>query len=369
MTKVLRAHRRSFLRNSAIAGAALAAGLSAPIPEASARSIPKGDKDILRLLAALEILETDLWVQYNELGGIQDSEEPSGSGTTNAAYTAALVNLDGDMPQYIHDNTDDEFTHEDFINAFLVSIGAQPVSLENFRKLDGSKATGSSGKKRLTNLQELFVDTSWWTRYRDPNHNPDLNGFSVFAPAVPDLLDKTKGPKGFPAIPRDNSDLTPPNHIQAIANTAAFHFATIEQGGTSLYPTLAQKVTHPDVLRIVLSIGPTEAMHFQTWQDKAGAAVSPPFNVTDPTNKLTFPDLSSAAELLKSNLIMPEPCPFFSDISNPCSVVRPTSTDVFGAVVAFNGLNASGLFNGQSPAFFDFMNGLAANADAAKRLG
>ena len=103
--------------------AALAAGLSAPIPEASARSIPEGDKDILRLLAALEILETDLWVQYNELGGIKDSEEPP-SGTTNPAYTAALVNLDGDMPQYIHDNTDDEFTHEDFINAFLLSIGA-----------------------------------------------------------------------------------------------------------------------------------------------------------------------------------------------------------------------------------------------------
>jgi Ferritin-like domain len=315
-------------------------------------------------LAAFEILETDLWVQYNELGGMKDTEEPSGSG--NPTYTAALVKLDGDMPQYIHDNTDDEFTHEDFINAFLVSIGSQPVSLETFRTLQGSTATGSSGKARLTNLKELFVDTSWWTRYRDPKQNPDLNGFSVFAPAVPDLLSTAKGPDGFPAIPRDNNDLTPPNHIQAIANTAAFHFATIEQGGTSLYPTLAQNVTHPDVLRILLSIGPTEAMHFQTWQDKAGNA--PP--ITDPTNGLTFPDLTSGVgELLQANLIMPEPCPFLSGISNPCSVVRPTSTDVFGAVVAFNGLRASNLFKGQSPAFFTFMNGLAANADAAKRLG
>src|SRR5262249_6292234 len=207
------------------------------------------------------------------------------------------------MPQYIHDNTDDEFTHEDFINAFLLSIGAHPVSLENFRgglggKLIGSTAIGSTGKKRLTNLLELFVDTSWWTRYRDPKNNPDLNGFSVFAPAVPELLDTKKGP--FRAIPKDDS-ATPrkakADRIQAIANTAAFHFATIEQGGTSLYPTLAQKVTHPEVLRILLSIGPTEAMHFQTWHDKAGNAVQPPvapLSAKDPVTgaSLSFPNLN-----------------------------------------------------------------------------
>jgi hypothetical protein len=109
-------------------------------------------------------------------------------------------------------------------------------------------------------------------------------------------------------------------------------------------------------------------MHFQTWQDKAGAAVSPPLApLTDGT--LTFPDLTSAGELLQPKLIMPEPCPFLSRALRPCSIVRPPSTDVFGAVAAFKGLTASGLFNGQSQGFFDFMNDLAEKADAARPLG
>src|SRR5437764_8157922 len=93
-----------------------------------------------------------------------------------------------------------------------------------------------------------------------------------------------------PAIPRTDADLRPKRHLQAIANTAGFHFATIEQGGTSLYPSLAQRVSDPEVLRVLLSIGPTETMHFQTWADKAGNA--PPLK--DPTNGLVFPDLNSA---------------------------------------------------------------------------
>ena len=46
---------------------------------------------ILRFLAAAEILETDMWQQYNELAGIQDSEVPGGSG--NPAYTEAVAVL------------------------------------------------------------------------------------------------------------------------------------------------------------------------------------------------------------------------------------------------------------------------------------
>ena len=83
--------------------------------------------------------------------------------------------------------------------------------------------------------------------------------------------------------PRTDADLHPSKHLQAIANTAAFHFPSVEAGGTSLYPSLAQRVTDAEVLRIVLSIGGTEAMHFQTWQDKAGNAPA----ITDPTNGLT----------------------------------------------------------------------------------
>jgi hypothetical protein len=363
-------NRRKFLRASAIAGSAFAAGLSAHIPEASAHQINSGDIAVLKFFSAIEILETDLWQQYNELGGIQDKEVPGGSGS--AAYTKALKVLDGDMDQYIHDNTEDEFTHFTFINSFLVSIGQQAVNLDKFRTLQGSTATGVEKKnigKRLTNLTELFVDTTWWTRYRDPNHNPDLDGFGVFKPAIPDLVSSKISKTGFPAIPRSDLDLKPTDHLQAIANTAAFHFASIEQGGTSLYPTQAQRVTNSVVLRILLSIGPTEAMHFQTWHDKAGNA--PPLK--DPTNGLSFPDLNKppfGGQLFQTNLIMPEPCPFLSRNLKPCSIVRPTSTDVFGAVAAFNGLAASGLFNGQSTGptgFFAFMTDLAKKADAATR--
>jgi hypothetical protein len=212
------------------------------------------------------------------------------------------------MPQYIHDNTEDEFTHFTFINAYLMAHGMATVNLDQFRTLASSQATGAQKNlARLTNLMKLSVDTSWWTRYRSPTLNPDFG--DTLPQAIPALFAGQ-----FPGIPRSDADLAgstpkkPSAHLQAIANTAAFHFAMIEQGGTSLYPSLAQRVTNKEVLRILLSIGPTETMHFQTWQDKAGAAVSPPLApLTDPTNGLTFPDLTSAGETLQPNLIMPEP--------------------------------------------------------------
>jgi hypothetical protein len=206
---------------------------------------------------------------------------------------------------------------------------------------------------------QLTVPTDWWSRYRDPNFNPDLNPGHVFPSAVPGLLAGQ-----FPAIPRTDADLGPPDHLQAIANTAGFHFASIEVGGTSLYPSLAQRVNKTEVLRILLSIGPTEAMHFQTWQDKAGNA--PP--LTDPTNGLVFPDLSNAGELLKANLIMPEPCPFLNPQLPPCSIVRPTQTQG-AAMGALAYLTNMGLFRGQSTAFFSYMTGLARQADAARHGG
>jgi hypothetical protein len=316
-----------------------------------------GDINILRFLSALEILETDLWQQYNELGGIQDSEVPGGSG--NKPYTDLLVEIDGDMPQYIHDNTEDEFTHFNFINAYLKSKGAEPVNLDRFRTLDGSTAPGAQNKKRLTNLMQLTVDTSWWTRYRSRTQNPDFG--DKFAPAIPGLL---KGK--FPAIPRSEKDLTPPEHLRAIVNTAAFHFGTIEQGGSSLYPALAQRVSSVEVLRILLSIGPTETMHFQVWHDKAGN-IHP---VTDPTNGLEFPDLTmppfDGNEDLQANLIMPEPTVFLSRSFPVCSIIRPTETRgaAAGAVAS---LKADGLFSGQSNAFFAELNELAAKADMAQR--
>ncbi|HWT82069.1 MAG TPA: hypothetical protein VN648_25060, partial [Candidatus Methylomirabilis sp.] len=317
-----------------------------------------------RFLAAAEILESDLWGQYNELGGIQDNELPQLGGGGNATYTAKLQNLDMDMPQYIHDNTEDEISHFTFLNAYLVSKGANPVDLSSFATLQGSTADGSTGQPRLTNLLQLTVDTSWWTRYRSRVENPDTNPGFNFAQAVPGLAAGQ-----FRAIPKDNSDLSPDAHIQAIANTAGFHFAFIEQGGTSLYPSLAQRVTDPEVLRILLSIGPTETAHFQTWHDKAGNAVSDPLApLTDPTNGLVFPNLnvSPGGEDFQTNLIMPEPCRFLARRFPVCSIIRPTETQgaAMGAVKA---LTADGLFIGQSKEFFDLLQELAAEADAAQR--
>jgi hypothetical protein len=193
--------RKAFLATGVAAGVGaglgpLAAGVKAFADEGRGR-LNEGDEAILRLLAAAELLEADLWQQYNELGGIRDKEERAGSGSKT--YTEALQVLDEDMPQYIHDNTDDEVSHAAFLNAYLESRGGMPVNLDRFRNLPSSKAPGAQQIGRLTNLMELTTDTSWWTRYRSSTKNPDLG--DTFAPAVPGLL---KGK--FTAIPRNEAD-------------------------------------------------------------------------------------------------------------------------------------------------------------------
>src|SRR5713226_8006273 len=286
--------RRSFLKGLGIAGATLSAGtlLATEGNAQDTRStgrLSKGDAALLRFAAAVELIEADLWQQYNELGGVQGG---------NPAYMAALSNLDGDMPQYIADNTDDELSHAAFLNAYLASKGAEPVNLDPFRTLPSSQASGAQQIGRLTNIMQLTVDTSWWTRYRSED-NPDFG--AAFPQLIPSLNEGQ-----HTAIPRNDDELGDPNnisdHIQAIANTAGFHFAFIEQGGSSLYAKMAQKVTNLEVLRIVVSIGPTETSHFQTWHDKAGNAPA----VTD--GDLVFPNLGSGpflGEALQKNLIMP----------------------------------------------------------------
>jgi hypothetical protein len=375
-------NRRSFIKNGAIAAGAatvgaglLSHGLTAFAQQPSTSgSITKGDAAILRFLAAAEIIESDLWLQYTELGGVQDNEVstlasqlipgyPATATGGNAVYTQSLLPLDSDMPQYIHDNTEDELSHETFINAYLASKGAETVSLDQFRTLPSSKATGANQIGRLTNLMQLTVDTSWWTRYRSRTGNPDLG--DTFQQAVPSLAVGQ-----HPAIPRTNRDLDS-TFAQAIANTAGFHFAFIEQGGSSLYPSLAQRVTDVEVLRILLSIGGTEIAHFQTWHDKAGNA--PNVRDTDPVTgvKVSFPNLNAppfGGEDFQTNLIMPEPTNFLSRKFPVVSIVRPTETKgVAMAVVKF--LTAMGLFIGQSPAFFSTLTTLAQQADAAERHG
>src|SRR5260370_9051979 len=251
--------RRSFLGKSLAVGAGTI-GVSvlggSRIAEASRGGLTTGDAALLRFPGGLEILEADFWIQYNELGGIQDPEVPGGTG--NPLYTAALAVLDADMAQYVHDNTDDEITHHTFLNAYLASKGAAPVNLDPFRTLMGSTATGVNPNligRRLTNLTQLTVDTSWWTRYLDDSHNPDLDPNHIFPHAVP-----TFAVNQHTAIPRTDADTTDPNFLQAIANTAGFHFPTIEQGGNSLYPSLALRATPEEALRILIRRGPTEPM-------------------------------------------------------------------------------------------------------------
>jgi hypothetical protein len=350
--------RRSLMFKGAAAGVgATAAGrLLADPPQVLGKGghlrggLTHGDAAILRFLAAAEIIEADLWQQYNELAGIQDGEVPGGTG--NNDYAEAVAVLDEDMDQYIHDNTDDEFSHAAFINAYLKAHGKKTVNLDQFRTLPSSQADGAQNIGRLTNLMQLSVDTSFWTRYRASSKNPDLG--DTTPQAVPTLAVGQ-----HPAIPRNNADTADPNHLQAIANTAGFHFAFIEQGGTSLYAQLAQRVTHKEVLRILLSIGGSEIMHFQTWHDKAGNA--PP--LTD--GGLVFPDLNADGELTQTNLIMPEPTAFLKRKFPPVSIIRPTETHgaAMGAVKA---LTDDGLFIGQPAEFFAALRKLAKAADAAR---
>jgi Ferritin-like domain len=355
--------RRSFLKGVGVAaGAAVPAG-ALFASEATARSgaLTKGDVAILRFLAAAELIESDLWEQYNELGGVNGG---------NPAYMAALSNLDSDMPQYIADNTDDEISHAAFLNAYLRSKGARPVNLNEFRTLPSSEATGAKQKGRLTNLQSLNVDTSWYVRYRSTK-NPDLGATFPQAvkihrePAIP--LNDTDTPPGLPApVPPVGAQET---RMQAIANTAGFHFAFIEQGGSSLYSVMALKATSLEALRIIVSIGGVETNHFSLWHDKAGNAVAQPLaGVTDPQTGVTFPDLNAkGGELNQTNLILPEPCDFLHKNLPACSIVRPTLDHDGGAVAAIEGFTADRLFDGQSSNFFHTVRQLAREADAAQR--
>ncbi len=353
--------RRSFLRRLGLGaallapGAALLSGSGKALAANGSQTLTPGDVAILQLLAAAELIEADLWQQYKELGGVD---------APDSGYKEGLVILDGDQPQYISDNTDDEMSHAAFLNAYLRSKGEQQVDLKQFARLAPSQVSFVPQTGRLTNLKQLTVDTSWWTRYRSTT-NPDFG--ATFPNAVPSLDIGL-----HTAIPRNNSELGDPNnpsdHVKAIAFTAGFHFGYIEQGGTSLYATLAQKVTSLEVLRILLSIGGSEIMHFQTWQDKAGNAT--PLTDFDPINNssVTFTDLTTnQPETLQANLIMPEPCEFISPKLPPCAIIRPSGPGQLDATGVINSFIADGLFRGQPPRFLQLINSLASAADAAQR--
>jgi hypothetical protein len=353
--------RRSFLKRAGLGGAALLPAGSLLSSSVAAQAgglgggLSNGDVAILRLLAAAEILEADLWQQYQEIA------------LGNASFIQAIQMLDGDMPTYVRQNTRDEFSHAAFLNSYLAAKGQPMVSLKPFLRLPSSQAPGANkSAQRLTNLMNLTVDTSWYLRYRSAG-NPD------FGDSFPQIVNLVN----VPGIP--NSDLpVGSDDMQFIANTAGFHFATIEQGGASLYTSMLPKATSREAIRIIGSIGGTEIQHFELWQDKAGnappvpaltAARFPQLPVAPSVNGTSFypGDGTDPASPQDTNQVFPFPCTFISPHLEPCSVIRPTSTKKAGAVAAFNGFMAMGLFQGQHDDFFDFVFGLAAEADEAQR--
>jgi len=357
-------NRRSLLKGGLLAGGAatLGAGLlgrgMSSYAQSTTAGLSKGDIAILRFLAAAELIESDLWIQYAELGGIGSNLpiEVDPNQSLNP-YQAAFSNLDGDGPQYISSNTLDEISHATFLNGYLESKGADPVNLDEFRNLQGSTATGASDTGRLTNLKDLNVDTSWFVRYRSTT-SPD---FGATYPQAVTITHRT-------AIPITDADFEDANHIQVIANTAAFHFGQIEQGGTSLYATLSQRVSSPEVLKITLGIGGDEIAHFLEWVDFAGNGVQAPVAPVS-SGGLTFPNFFSNPPnpLIQPSLIFPVPTEFISPDLPRCSVIRPLTDSVSGARAAAQGFINSGLFVGQSQGFYKALQSLADAADAAVR--
>jgi hypothetical protein len=375
-----KSNRRSFIKDGMVAagvatvGAGLAAsGVSTFGAQNSGRLTP-GDVAILRFLAAAELIESDLWVQYAELGGIGNNPpievDPNPNPPLNN-YQIALSNLDGDGPQYIASNTLDEQSHAAFLNAYLESRGAEPVNFDEFRTLQGSIATGSSGIPRLTNLMHLNVDTSWFVRYRSTT-NPDLGATFPQAITLNNVTAIPRNDNDFNGAP--NANFQGNDHVQAIANVAGFHFGYIEQGGSSLYASMSQKVTDPQVLEITLGIGGDEIAHFLEWVDFAGNGVQAPVApFTDPISGLTFPDFFNnpplkPANLVQPSLIFPVPCEFLSPKLPHVAIIRPLTDKFAGAVATIASFTADGLFVGQSKQFLNTLQIMAQEADAAFRL-
>ena len=356
-------NRRSLLKGGLLAGgAAVGAGLlgkgATAFGQSTSQGLNKGDIAILRFLAAAELIESDLWIQYAELGGAGSLPPEVDPNQSMNPYQAAFSNLDGDGPQYITSNTLDEISHATFLNGYLESKGAEPVSLDEFRILQGSTATGASDTGRLTNLMHLNVDTSWFIRYRSTT-NPS---FGATYPQAVTILNRT-------AIPRTDADFEDANHIQVIANTAAFHFASIEQGGSSLYPALGLKASSLEVLQIIFGIGGDEVAHFLEWVDFAGNGVQDPVAPVT-SHGLTFPNFftNPPNPLIQPNLIFPVPCEFISKDLPRCATIRPLTDNLAGATAAVDFLTSTRLFVGQPKEFFTTLKALASAADAAVRV-
>jgi hypothetical protein len=316
-------------------------------------ALTKRDFAILRFFSVIELIESDLWQQYDELGGVTEgSQNP---------YQLALQFLDGDGSQYITSNTLDEISHSTYLNAYLETEGADPVNFDRFRTLRGSWSTSAQRVGRLTNLKHLDIDTTWYVRYRqieDP-------GFKWSSPKAMGIVNRQ-------AIPRSDADFEGPSHIQAIANTAAFHFGYIEYLVSSLYATFSYKLRRAKVLKIALGIGGSEIAHFLSWVDFAGSAVQwPPFQSDNLPSPMDGCDLSLTTN---AKVVDPSECPGLNfpippdvtgEFLTDCAALSPLETRFGGAVNTINNFSQNGLFVGQSPEFLRTLLQMAVEADSA----
>jgi hypothetical protein len=316
-------------------------------------ALTKRDVAILRFFSAIELIESDLWQQYDELGGVTEgSQNP---------YQLALQFLDGDGSQYVTSNTLEEISHSTYLNAYLDTEGVDPVDFDRFRTLRGSWSTIAQKVGRLTNLKHLDIDTTWYARYRQAE-DPGFKSSSLKAMRIVNRQ----------AIPRSDADFEGPSHVQAIANTAAFHFGYIEYLVSSLYATFSHKMRRAKVLKVALGIGGNEISHFLSWVDFAGSAVQwPPFQSVNLPSPLDGFDLSltTNAEVVDhlecSGLNFPIPPDVTSEFLNDCAALIPLETCFGGAVNTINHFSQNGLFVGQSPEFLRTLLQMAEEADNA----
>lgn len=340
MTSHQASDRRNFLKGGlAAAGAATLAPVLLAAPAIAEereerRAIPPSDIAIFRFLAAVELVETDLWTQYTLLA------------EGNPGFKRALTNIDPALVRYNHDIRRDEASHAGFINAALHDAGQQPVDLDEFRTLRMPQVQGSNDAGYLTNLTDLNVDTSWYTKLRS-DANPD------FGSKLVQLVELN----GVPAIP--TRDGLTEEQYQVIANTATFHSPSIDEAGTSLYAHFLSRASELRAVKVLACILPVEAIHF-TGFNKALEGLP---GVT--ADGITFPNLRGNPGYAQG--IFPTPCPFISTVLPEVSVIRPVNSPNVGAVALVEKLTASNLFKGQSNAFLDMALHLAEAADRAKR--
>ena len=332
--------RRNFLKGGlAIAGAATfgSALFSSPTMAQSTESsemIPPGDIAIFKFLAAVELVESDLWTQYSLLA------------ENNPGFHRALTNIDASLVRYNQDIRRDETSHALFINAALKGLGETPTDLDQFRTLRMPRVQGSNDAGYLTDLTDLHVDTSWYTKLRS-HANPDFG-------SKPVQLVELNGVPGIPT--RD--DLTEEQY-QGIANVATLHSPSIDEAGTSLYAHFLSKASDVRAVNVLASILPVEAIHFTGFNKSLERM--PGLTV----DGITFPDLRGDPNYARG--IFPTPCPFVTTELPMVSVIRPVNSPNVGAVALVKKLTASNLFKGQSNAFFDAAMKLAEAADAAQR--